>query len=144
MLTDNYIGLYDEKRSVAFELKFGNLPDWGNVGVLANGEVNALRTQYQFSNIAKGQNQSVMYQILTLSKTSYPNMPQPNEIKSMFTLKTNNELTTRNFLDYIKESNIQFIVYNKDRFYTQLLQSNILTEVYANNNYVICKIKNNI
>jgi hypothetical protein len=144
MLTDNYIGLYDEKRSVAFELKFGNLPDWGNVGVLSNGAVNALRTQYQFSNIEKGQNQSVTYQILTFSKTSYPNMPQPNEIKSMFTLKTNNELTTRNFLDYIKESNIQFIVYNKDRFFTQLLQSNILTEVYANNDYIICKIKNNI
>jgi hypothetical protein len=141
-LTDIYMGAYDAKNSVAFMMKFNKLPEWGNAGVLANHNIDAFRFQYQYDNISPGQNASSSYQILTLSKSSYSTMPQLNDLKSVFDVKADFELITRNFADYIKDSNIQFVVYSRDRFYIELLKSNILTLVYSNDGYVVCSVKN--
>jgi hypothetical protein len=142
-LTDNYIGAYDEKNAVAFALEFADLPDWGNVGALSSRQIDAFRFQYQFDKININQTASFAYKILTFSKSSYPEMPQLNELKSMFELKSASafDIKTRNYADYIKEFNIEFLVYDKNRFDSKLLSSNLLQLVYSNDKYVICKIK---
>jgi len=144
-LTDNYIGAYDEKNEVAFALKFADLPDWGNVGALSSRQVDAFRFQYQFDKVNINQTVSFAYQILTFSRSSYPEMPQLNELKNMFELKSESafEVKTRSYADYIKEFNIEFLVYDKNRFDSKLLSSNLLQLVYSNDKYVICRIKRN-
>lgn len=144
-LTDNYLGAYDEKNEVAFALKFEDLPDWGNVGVLSNRQIDAFRFQYQFDKVNVNQTASVTYQILTFSKSSFPEMPQLNELKNMFELKSASafDVKTRNYANYIKELKIEFLVYDKNRFDSKLLNSRILQLIYANDGYVICRIKGN-
>ena len=44
-LTDNYVGFYDEKNEVAFSIRFTELPDWGNVGVLTSRKIDPVRFQ---------------------------------------------------------------------------------------------------
>jgi hypothetical protein len=142
-LTGNYLGAYDEKNEVVFALKFEELPDWGNVGVLTSRQVDAFRFQYQFDKVNVNQAASVNYQILTFSKSSFPEMPQLNELESLFELKSVSafEVTTRDYRSYVKEFGIEFLVYDKNRFDSKLLNSRILELIYANDGYVICKIK---
>ena len=142
-LTDNYIGAYDEKNEVAFALKFAELPDWGNVGVLSSRNMDAIRFQYQFGKVDVNQTVLVTYQILTFSQSSFPEMPQLSELKNLFDFKSASafELTTRSYVDYIREQKIDFVVYDKTRFDSKLLSSKILQLVYSNDGYVICRIK---
>jgi hypothetical protein len=144
-LTENYIGVYDEKNEVAFALKFVDLPDWGNVGVLSSRQINAVRFQYQFDKVNVNQTTSSTYQILTFSKSSFPEMQQPSELKNLFELKTASafDVKSRNYVDYIKELKIEFLVYDKNRFDSKLLRSQLLQLVYSNDGYVICRIKSN-
>jgi hypothetical protein len=141
--TENYIGAYDEKNEVAFALKFVDLPDWGNVGALASRQIDAFRFQYQSDKVNINQTVSFAYQILTFSKSSYPEMQQPSELKNLLNFQPASafDVKTRNYADYIKEFNIEFLVYDKNRFDSKLLSSNLLQLIYSNDKYVICRIK---
>jgi len=145
LMPENYIGAYDEKNEVAFALKFVDLPDWGNVGALSSRQVDAFRFQYQFGKVSINQTVSCAYQILTFSESSFPEMQQPSELKSLFDFKPASafDVTTRNYADYIKELKIEFLVYDKNRFDSKLLSSQLLQLVYSNDKYVICRIKSN-
>jgi hypothetical protein len=144
-LKDNYISVYDETNEVAFALKFVDLPDWGNVGVLPSMAIDAFRFQYQFDKVNANHTASSTYQILTFSQSSFPERQQLSELKSMFDFKSASafDVTTRNYMDYIKQLNIEFVVYDKNRFDAKLLSSEILQLVYSNDKYVICRVKSN-
>ena len=62
-LTDNYIGLFDDKNQLAYAFNFTDLPDWGNVGALGNGQMDAVRFQYQFNEIDVNQTVTRQYQV---------------------------------------------------------------------------------
>jgi len=145
-LTDDCIGFYADKEDIAYAVKFEQLPDWGNVGALADMQIDALRLQYNFnSSLSVNQNASVAYQILTFSKNSYPEMPaQPINVKSLFNLKpaTQFEIASRDYHDYIKENNIEFMVYDRNQLDTKIIRCKLLELVYSNDRYVIFKIKN--
>jgi hypothetical protein len=47
-LKDGYLGPYDDRDDVAFAFTFTDLPEWGNIGALANRQIDAVRFQYQF------------------------------------------------------------------------------------------------
>ncbi len=144
-LTENYLAAYDEENDIAFALQFADLPEWGNVGALSSRQIDAFRFQYQLDKVSVNQNVSFAYEILTFSKSSYPEMPSLGELKNMFELKSATAfyVTTRNYADYIKEFDIEFVVYDKTRFDSKLLSSDLLQLVYSNDKYVICRIKSN-
>ena len=144
-LEDDYLGFYDEKNEVVFAMKFGELPDWGNVGVLASRQINAVRFQYNFDKISINQTAFFTYQILTFSKSSYPEMQQPPEVKSLFELKPSApfEVKSRDYHDYIREENIKFIVYDKNQLDTKIIRCKLLELVYSNDRYVIFRVKSN-
>ncbi|MCW4045812.1 MAG: hypothetical protein NWE94_09895 [Candidatus Bathyarchaeota archaeon] len=142
-LTDNYIGAYDDTNEIAFALKFADLPEWGNVGALSSRQVDAFRFEYRFDSISINHTASFAYQILTFSKSSYPDMPRLGELENLFDFRsaTAFHVTTRNYVDYIKEFNLEFLVYDKNRFDSKLLTSPLLQLVYSNDKYVVCRIK---
>jgi hypothetical protein len=144
-LTGNYLGFYDEKEEVVFALNFKELPDWGNVGVLASRQIDAVRFQYNVDKIKINQTAFFKYQVLTFSKSSYPEMQQPNELKSLFELKplTPFEVKSRDYHDVIKEENIKFIVYDKNQLDTKIIRCKLLELVYSNDRYVIFRVKVN-
>ena len=82
-LKNNYIGLYDDKDQIAFAFNFTDTPDWGNIGALASRQIDAVRFQYQFNEINVNQTVTRQYQVLTLSKNSFPTL-QPNTLESLF------------------------------------------------------------
>ncbi|MEM2108274.1 MAG: hypothetical protein QXL10_03200 [Candidatus Bathyarchaeia archaeon] len=142
-LTDNYLGFYDEKNEVIFALCFSELPDWGNVGVLASNQIDAVRFQYNFDRINFNQTTSFQYQVLTFSKDSYPELVQLSELKKLFTATqaTPFEIKSRDYTYFIKEKNIQFIVYDRNQLDTKIIRSRRLEMIYSNDRYIIFKIK---
>src|SRR4030042_6873082 len=80
-LQQGYIGLYDEKNNAGFALRFADLPDWGNIGALGNGQIDAVRVRYDFGDIGVNEAAMCSYQALTLSKNSY-SLLEPNSLLS--------------------------------------------------------------
>jgi hypothetical protein len=144
-LTDDYLGFYDEADEVVFGMKFEELPDWGNVGALGSMQIDAVRFQYNYDKININQTAFFTYQVLTFSKSSYPEMQQPSELKSLFELKPSApfEVKSRDYHDYIREENIKFIVYDKNQLDTKIIRCKLLELVYSNDRYVIFRVKSN-
>ncbi len=139
-LKNNYIGLYDDTKDIAFAFKFNDLPDWGNIGALANKQIDSVRFQYQFNDLTINQTQSRSYQVLTMSKSSYSTL-QPSAVQGLFNLKPAQfTVTSRDFTDYIKANNIGFVVYDRNQLDTQMVHSKLLQLIYSNDRYVIFKI----
>jgi hypothetical protein len=138
-LKDNYIGLYDDTNDIAFAFKFSDLPDWGNIGVLESRQIDGVRFQYQLGDLNVNQTNSKTYQVLTMSKNSYPTL-QPDTLQGMFSLNTELTLLARDYTDYIKNNNIGFIVYDRNHLDTNMLNSRLLQLIYSNDRYVIFKI----
>ena len=139
-LKDSYLGLYDDSNDIAFAFKFIDLPDWGNIGALANRQIDAVRFQYQFNDLTINQTASRSYQVLTMSKNSYSSL-QPDTLQSLFSLKTAPFIVaTRDFSDYIAENKIGFIVYDRNQLDPQMIHSKLLQLIYSNDRYVIFKV----
>ena len=154
-LTDNYIGLYDEQNQIACAFHFTDLPDWGNIGALTNRQIDAVRFQYQFNEVNVNQTVTRQYQVLTLTKNSFPTL-QPNDLESLFDFKPCQfTLSTSDYKDYIAENNIEFIVYDKNQldaqtslplalsFLPEIAQCKFLELIYSNSMYDIFKILSN-
>ena len=143
-LTDRYLGFYDENKDVVFALKLDTIPNWGNIGALSSMQIDAIRLRYNFSELSVNQNGTCSYEVLTFSKSSYPEMPsQPINVRSLFDLKPANSfyLLSRNYHDYVKENNIGFIVYDKNELDTKIIRSKQLELIYSNDRYMIFRIK---
>ncbi len=141
-LKDHYLGLYDSTNDVAFALRFDDLPAWGNIGALGNRQIDAIRCVYSFNDVAANKTISLSYQMLTLSKSSYPAL-QPDGLLGLFDYKPGEfPVVTRDFSEYIrnKNNNIGFIVYDRNQLDTQIIHSKLLQLVYSNDRYVIFKI----
>jgi hypothetical protein len=139
-LKDSYLGLYDGADDLAFAFKFNDLPEWGNIGVLANRQIDAVRFQYQFNDLNVNQTASRSYQVLTMSKNSFPTL-SPDTLQGLFNFKPAEfTVASRSFSDYIKENHIGFIVYDRNKLDTQMIKSKLLQLIYSNDRYVIFKI----
>jgi hypothetical protein len=141
-LTDNYLSFYDSTQEVVFALKFEELPDWGNVGSLTNKQIDAVRFQYNFAKIDINQTASFAFQVLTFWRNSFPQMQNLSDLKSLFDFKTATpfEVISRDYHDYIKQNNIGFMVYDKNRLDAKLIRAKILELVYSNDRYAIFKV----
>lgn len=143
-LTDNYLALQDTKNQVFYAMKFEEKPDWGNIGVLASMQIDAIRLRYNFDKINPDQTESFAYQTLTFAQSSYPDI-QPDQVKAMFTAVPSGYYVVngRDYHDYIKENNVGFLVYDRNQLDTKLVRSKLLELIYSNDRYVIFKVKNN-
>ncbi|MDR0471383.1 MAG: hypothetical protein LBH79_06650 [Nitrososphaerota archaeon] len=151
-LSDHYIGFYDQTKQTAFALNFIDVPDLGSIDALANRQINAISYQYNFKEIGVNQTVQCQYQVLAVTKDSYPAL-QPNELANLFTLKVDQFTpSVHNYQEYIAENNISLIVYDKTQFNLQtssalseiflpdLAQCEFLELVYSNSKYDIFKI----
>ncbi len=142
-LTENLISIYDEKDKIVFAIKFDVLPEWGNLGALSSKQIDALRFQYEFNKVEINQTISRNFDILSFSRNDYSEMQDLSELISLFDSKlvSEHDVLSRDYHTYIKDNNIEFIVYDKNQLDTKLVNSKLLKLVYSNDRYAIFKIK---
>jgi hypothetical protein len=142
-ITDNYIVLQDEKNKIYYAMTFQDLPAWGNIGVLSSMQIDAIRLRYNFAQISPGQTESFAFQTLTFSEDSNYQTVQPDQVKSMFTAQPAwyYTVSSRDYISYIKENDVSFLVYDKNQLDPKLVRSSMLELVYSNSRYAIFKVK---
>ncbi|HTY75262.1 MAG TPA: hypothetical protein VMD05_06825 [Candidatus Nanoarchaeia archaeon] len=145
LTSDNQVAAYDPRDQTAFALKFLDPPHDGNVGSLADGNLDAIRWEYNFYTLNVSYPVSISYQMLTLSLTSYPALKNPYDLNSLFTLKTKDafDVLSRNFASIIQQDRIVYLIYDVNRLDKKILNSGWVEQVYANQEYVILRIKSN-
>ncbi len=139
---NNCVSVYADTNHTAFGIKFNDLPIAGNVGALSSGKVDAIRFDYQFPQVKVGNTITKTYQMLTFSKTSIPELTNLSEMNTLFDYVTTEEMEvkSRDFASIIQDNKIAFVVYDKQKFNPYMLNSQWLQLVYANDNFVVCKI----
>jgi hypothetical protein len=142
-LTDNKIDIIDEKNQVGFALQFQDLPDYGNIGSLWSGNIDAVRWQYDFFKINANYTITISYQMLAFSKSSYQQLSDIKEMNTLLSLNLTKAFTVqcRNFADEIRDNNIGYVVYYMKRFDKKILSSGWMQQVYSNDQYIILQIK---
>jgi hypothetical protein len=143
-LKNNYIGIYDDKKSVAFGFKFMDKPAWGNIGALGNGQIDAIRFEYNFKGIGINQTATRQYQTLTFAQNSLPTFQQPSQLQSLFSYKPETfDISSNDYRTFIAENNIAFIVYDKNQLDYNMIHCRFLQLVYSNDRYAIFKVLDN-
>lgn len=138
-LKDNYLGIYDEMSQIGYGFYFTDIPEWGNVGSGTSRQIDAVRFQYNFGDIAVGKTVSASYETLTLSKSSYAALNR-DAIQDLFDNHAPVTVKSRYFGEYLKNDDVGFIVYDRNQLDPQIINSKILQLVYSNDRYVIFKI----
>ncbi len=143
-ITDNYLALHDEQNQVYYAMKFQDPPDWGDIGALASMQIDAIRLSYNFDQISPGNTASFSFQTLTFSEGSYYQNVQPDQLKDLFNESPAWYFTvaSRDYIDFIKENNVSFLVYDKNQLDPKLVRSSILELVYSNSRYAIFRVNN--
>lgn len=140
-LKNGYMGLYDSQNNIAYAFNFTDKPAWGNIGALANRQIDAVRFEYALGDIGTNQTAQCTYQVLTLAKDSFSQL-EPENLENLLSQSTPEFFVgTRDYRDYICENNIGFMVYDRNQLDTQIINSKILQLVYSNDRYIIFKIQ---
>ncbi len=143
LTADNHVSVYDSTNEVCFGLRFVDLPDFGNLGALGNGNLDAVRFQYNFFKLDANYTITATYQILAFAQNSYPQLQNYKDMNTLFDFRAEQqfEVKCRNFASIIRDAYIGFLVYSKERFDSNILSSGWVELVYSNDKYVVLKIK---
>ncbi|MBX5320461.1 MAG: hypothetical protein ACQXXG_00515 [Candidatus Bathyarchaeia archaeon] len=138
-LPENYVAFNDPANGVFYAFQFKDYPNWGSIGVLSTKQIDALRLRYDFGDV--NDTVSLAYSIAAFSEESYH--VSLKEFSEVFNLEMRGNFAVqyRDYLTCAKEMAIQFLVFDKEKFRTEFLNSNFLQLVYSNDLYVICKVK---
>jgi hypothetical protein len=141
-LSGNVAAILDAENGVLVVFEFDDSPEWLNVGALANRFIDALRVGYKFGNLPKDESRETSFSVLPLLLESADNEQwTQNELKQLLDTKTNLAIQESDFLTYIKEYNIEFVVIDAQRILLNVQSSPTLDRVYDNNRFVILTIK---
>jgi len=125
---------------VIFE--FADVPDWLNIGALGNRFIDALRVGYEFGNFTKEESREVSFSVLPYSFESRDiERGTQNDLKKFLDEYTNLPVQGRDFLTYIEDYDIRFVVIDSQRFLSNMEASPILDRVFDNDKFVIYAIR---
>jgi hypothetical protein len=146
ILADNYAAVFDAKNSMLVVFKFAKVPDWLNVGAEVGPEgdryIDALRTGYQFGDLRKNESGEISFSVLPYSvQPGQTEPPTQATLMQLLDSKVNLTIQERDFLTFIKEYNIKFVVIDSGQISSEIEVSPILNRVYDNGKFVIYAIK---
>ncbi|MBC7131132.1 hypothetical protein H5T51_07985, partial [Candidatus Bathyarchaeota archaeon] len=114
------IAVYAPANRTFFAIKFLDIPDYANIGALAHKQIDGLRLYYEFMNVTNPV--SFAYLVVNLSEESVSHMKLNLEgFQELFELKSKITVKARDYITYMHEYQIRFLVYDKEKFREELL-----------------------
>ena len=140
-LTDDSAAILDAKNNILLVFEFADAPDWLNVGALGNRFIDALRIWYQFGDLAGNWSREKSFSIFPyLVEPTQIERPTQTALKQLLDSKVNLTLQQRDFLTYIKEYNIEFVVIDAELL-PDMKSSPMFDKVYDNGKFIIYRIR---
>lgn len=139
-LPKKQVAFYDPLNGILVAFNFEDTPEWGSVGVLATNQIDALRLRYTIGNISD--TASISYSIIAFSEESFQKVDL-NQIEESFNMEVQENFVVqfRDYKTHIKEKNIRFLVFEKEKFRKEFLNYDFLQLLYSNDRYVVCKVE---
>lgn len=142
ILEDNLIAILDAQNGILTAFEFDDLPDWFILGALDNSFVDALRLRYELGDLAEGDKKEVSLSVLTFSFDSEEIIRWTSvELKQLLIKNMNLPVQERDFLTYIEEKNIKFVVVDTKQVPSNIEASPALDIVYNNGRAVVYTTK---
>ncbi|MEM2711075.1 MAG: hypothetical protein QXY46_04280 [Candidatus Bathyarchaeia archaeon] len=135
------IAVYDPKNKVLFAIKFLDVPNYGNIGALDSRQIDALRLFYEYENVTCPV--TFTYLTINLSEESITKL-RLDEFQEIFDWRGSFTVSCRDYTTFTKERNIHFLVFNRDNFRSELLNTRRLSLIYLNKNCTVCKVVHEI
>jgi hypothetical protein len=137
------IDLFSTTTQTGFGIKFENLPHYGSLVCLGSGDASYLKWQYDAYIVEANYTISYTYQMLGFSTTTYTQLGKPQDMGTLFDLKTTDfNWTCNDYASILQNNCIGFIVYDANNFDPKILSSQWVQLVYSSSEYVVLKIKN--
>jgi hypothetical protein len=142
ILSGNYTAMFDAKNGVLVVFEFADVPDWLSVGALGSHFIDALRVGYQFGDLRNNESREVSFSVLPyFFESMQVEPPTQVDLKQLLDSRVNLTVQERDFLTYIKEYNVEFVVIDAERLPSDVNLSPILNRVYDNGKFVIYAVR---
>jgi len=125
---------------VIFELH--DFPEWVNIGALGNRFIDAFRVGYEFGDLTKGESRRISFSVLLYSfESGEIERWTQDDLEQLLDFKTNLPVQERDFMTYIEEYDIEFVVIDSQQLLLNMEASPFLNRVYANDKFVVYAIR---
>jgi hypothetical protein len=142
LLSDNLVAILDAQNGLLIAFEFDDLPDWVNLGALDNRFIDALRLRYELGDLDSGDKKDLSLSVLTYSFESEEiERWTTAELKQLLDMKMNLQIQERDFLTYIEENNIKFVVVDTQQVPSNMEASPALDIIYNNGRAVVYTTK---
>jgi hypothetical protein len=133
ILDENLVAIHDAQNGILAVFEFHDLPDWFSLGALDNRGIDALRLRYEFGDLAEGENREISCSVL-LCASEFEDIEQwaASDLQQQFDSTTKLEIQERDFVTYIEEYNIKFVVVDTEQVPSNSKASPDLDRVYDN------------
>jgi hypothetical protein len=141
-LIDNFAAVLDAENGVLVVFEFADIPDWLTVGAQSNRFIDSLRAGYQVGDLGENESRVIAFSVLTYSfESRQSELPTEADLKQLLHSQANLTVQVRDFLTYIKEYNVKFLVVDSERILSDVQLSPILDKVYDNGKFVIYSVR---
>jgi len=133
MLDENIVAVHDAQNGILAVFEFHDLPDWFNFGALDDRKIDALRLRYEFGNLAEGEIQEISFSALLYALESEEvEQWTVSDLRQQLNSTTNLPIQERDFVTYIEEYNIKFVVVDTQQVPSNNEASPDLDRIYDN------------
>ncbi|MHC3129007.1 MAG: hypothetical protein IBV52_02900 [Candidatus Bathyarchaeota archaeon] len=142
LLYENLVAVLDTENGILTAFQFDEHPDRFNLGALNNRFIDALRFQYEFGDLAEGENQEISLSIL-VHAFEHEEIERwtTSDLKHQFDSQTNLPVQGRDFRTYIKEHNIKFVAVDTQQIVSNIEATPALDKIYDNGRSVVYTTK---
>jgi hypothetical protein len=133
MVEGNVIAIFDSQNGILAIFEFHDIPDWIILGALDNRCIDVLRLRYEFGNLDAGEKQEISCSML-LCASEFEDIEQwpASDLQQQFDSTTKLEIQERDFVTYIEEYDINFVVVDTEQIPSNSEASLDLDRVYDN------------
>ncbi len=141
-LQGNTIAYFAQQNQTLAVFDFEDKPDWIIFGALENRAIDILRVRYELGYIYAGDEQEVSYSTL-LCTSDFEDIKQlsADELIRQYDSKTTLEIQAIDYVTYIEEYDIKFVVVDITKILTETTPTPDLDKIYDNGRTVVYTTK---
>jgi len=142
MLPEKVTAILDAQNGVMAAFEFNELPDWYVLGALGDRSIDSLRVRYELGYLDEWNYGEISFSVIVNSfELEDVERWTGSELEQQFNTKTDLVVKGRDFLTYIEEYNIKFVVIDTQQIVSNIEATPALDKIYDNGKSIVYTTK---